>query len=57
MTITLEKDNVNVSVITEEIKEKQATDTSGLVLLEIGMLQFFNAAGMEDEGYMVVPDG
>ena len=21
------------------------------------MLQFFNAAGMEDEGYMVVPDG
>ena len=57
MTITLEKDNVNVSVITEEIKEQQATDTSGLVLLEIGMLQFFNAAGMEDEGYMVVPDG
>lgn len=57
MTITLEKDNVNVSIITEEIKEQQATDTSGLVLLEIGMLQFFNAAGMEDEGYMVVPDG
>lgn len=57
MTITLEKDNVSVSIITEEIKEQEATDTSGLVLLEIGLLQFFNAAGMEDEGYMVVPDG
>lgn len=57
MTITLEKDNVNVSVITSEIKEQEATDTKGLVLLDIGLLQFFNAAGMEDEGYMVVPDG
>lgn len=57
MTITLEKDNVNVSVITSEIKEQEATDTKGLVLLDIGLLQFFDAAGMEDEGYMVVPDG
>ena len=57
MTITLEKDNVNVSVITSEIKEQEATDTKGLVLLDIGLLQFFGAAGMEDEGYMVVPDG
>ncbi len=57
MTITLEKDNVSVSVITSEIKEQEATDTKGLVLLDVGILQFFNAAGMEDEGYMVVPDG
>ena len=57
MTITLEKDNVNVSVITSEIKEQEATDTKGLVLLDIGLLQFFGAAGAEDEGYMVVPDG
>ena len=57
MTITLEKDNVNVSIISEEIKEKEATDSKGLVLLDIGLLQFFNAATSEDEGYMVVPDG
>ena len=57
MTITLEKNNVNVSIISSEIKEQEATDSKGLVLLDIGLLQFFNAAGMEDEGYMVVPDG
>lgn len=57
MTITLEKDNVNVSVITNEIKEQEATDTKGLAILDIGVLQFFNAADTEDEGYMVVPDG
>ena len=57
MTITLEKDNVNVSVITNEIKEQEASDTKGLAILDIGVLQFFNAADTEDEGYMVVPDG
>mgnify|MGYP001111974876 FL=1 len=56
MTITLEKNNVNVSIISSEIKEQEATDSKGLVLLDIGLLQFFNAAGMEDEGYMVVHD-
>ena len=35
MTITLEKDNVNVSIISEEIKEQEATDSKGLVLLDM----------------------
>lgn len=57
MTIVLEKDNVNVTILSSEIKEEEATDTSGKVLLNIGLMQFFAAAGDKDEGYIVVPDG
>ncbi len=56
-TIVLEEDNVNVSVLTSEIKEPPITDTQGDVLLKIGVQQYFGAAGTEDEGYMIVPDG
>ena len=57
LTITLEEDNVNVSVLSSEIKEMQSTDTSGYVVLGIGVCQYFNAGSMSDDGYMVVPDG
>lgn len=57
MTIVLEDDNVNVSILSEEIKEQPVTDTEGNAILNIGLLQFFGAAGIEDEGYMIVPDG
>ncbi len=57
MTITLEKDNVNVSILTEEIKEAESTENSGLVILDITLMQYFGAGTTEDTGYMVVPDG
>ena len=57
MTIVLEKDNVNVSILSSEIKEEEITDTSGKVILDIGLLKFFCAADTNDKGYMVVPDG
>ena len=57
MTIVLEDDNVNVSILSDEIKEQPVTDTEGNAILNIGLLQFFGAAGIEDEGYMIVPDG
>ncbi len=57
MTIVLEDDNVNVSILSEEIKEQPVTDTEGNAILTIGLQQYFGAAGIEDEGYMIVPDG
>ena len=57
MTIVLEKDNVNVSILSEEIVEPPVTETSGECILSIAISQFFGAAGLEDEGYMIVPDG
>ena len=57
MTIVLEEDNVNVSILSEEIKEPPVTDTSGNAILRIGLMQFFGAAGIDEDGYMIVPDG
>lgn len=57
MTIVLEKDNVNVSILSEEIIEPPVTDVSGECILTIGLAQFFGAGSLEDEGYMIVPDG
>lgn len=57
MTVVLEDDHVNVSILTDEIVEPDVTESSGYVLLEIGLMQFFGATSMEDEGYLVVPDG
>lgn len=57
MTVVLEEDNVNVKILSSEIKEGESSESSGIVILDIGLYQFFGAAGMDDEGYMVVPDG
>ncbi len=57
MTIVLEDDNVNVSILSEEIKEQPVTDSEGNGLLTVGLMQFFGAADMDDEGYMIIPDG
>lgn len=57
MTIVLEDDNIKVSILSDEIVEPPVTDVSGECILTIGIAQFFGAAGIEDEGYMVVPDG
>ena len=57
MTIVLEDDNVNVSILSEEIKEPPVSDTEGNAILTIGLMQFFGAAGIGEDGYMIVPDG
>lgn len=57
MTIVLEEDNVSVSILSKEIKEPPVTDTTGECILTVALAQFFGAAGMDEEGYMIVPDG
>ena len=57
VTITLEDDHVNFKVLMDEIKEAQTEETANTILLDIGVNQFFGAGGIDDEGYIVVPDG
>ncbi len=57
MTIVLEKDNVTVSILTEEIVEPTTSESAGFSIIEIGLLQFFGASDTDDDGYLVVPDG
>ncbi len=57
MTVTLEDDHINVQVLLEEVEEPEIVDNTGYVLLDVGLAQFFAAGGLEDEGYMMVPDG
>ena len=57
MIITLSEDNVKATIVTSEIKEHQTDDSANIVILDIGICQFFNAGSMDDNGYMFVPDG
>ena len=53
MTIVLEKDNVNVSILSEEIVEPPVTETSGECILSIAISQFFGAAGLAAAGSVI----
>ncbi len=57
MTVTLDGDHINMQVNLDEVKEPEPVDNTGYVLLDVGLAQFFAAGGIEDKGYMVVPDG
>lgn len=57
MQVTLEKDYFTVQILTQEITEEDITSADGSVLLDISLLANFGAAGKNDEGYIVVPDG
>ena len=57
LTITLCENNVKATIVTSEIKEHQTDDSANIVILDIGLFQFFNAGSMDDNGYMFVPDG
>jgi hypothetical protein len=48
----LTADGIEVSVPTEQIEE-----TGGAKIYNIQLLRYFGAAGLEEEGYMVVPNG
>ncbi|MBR4305353.1 MAG: hypothetical protein IKT78_00730, partial [Ruminiclostridium sp.] len=57
MTIVLDKDGVKVSILSKEIKEDDLTGSTGYALINLSLTEFFGAAGMQDDGYMIVPDG
>ncbi|MCH5324765.1 MAG: hypothetical protein J1E39_06070 [Eubacterium sp.] len=57
MTVTLDGDHLNVQVLLDEVVEPETTDSAGYVLLDVGMGQFFAAGGIDDDGFMMVPDG
>jgi hypothetical protein len=53
ITFTLEQDYMKVSVLTGEIKEEDATK----IVTTMSILKYFGAAGVNDKGYYVIPDG
>lgn len=50
---TLENDSVKADILVDKIKERNAK----YLLCSIGLLPYMGAGGIEDEGYMFVPDG
>lgn len=54
---TLGEDYLEVSVRTDKIKEKDISAESGQLLTSLSICPSFGAAGAEDEGYFVLPDG
>lgn len=59
MEIVLEEDGLSVTIPTSEITEDLAESTTegGAALLDINFLASFGAGGLDETGYMVVPDG
>lgn len=53
MTYQLEDDNLLVSIVPSEVEY----NTDGNYLIDIDLLEYFGAAGTEDNGYLFVPDG
>ncbi len=59
MEIVLEEDGLAVTIPTSEITEGLVNSTTegGAALLDINFLASFGAGGMDETGYMLVPDG
>jgi hypothetical protein len=53
VSFTLEEDYMKVSVLTNEIVEQDATR----ILTVMSILKYLGAAGINDVGYFVIPDG
>jgi hypothetical protein len=64
---TLEKDNLKAELLMEELDPKQVTKREKVYgtlegdqyynIVKIDFLPFFGAAGLQDKGYMLIPDG
>lgn len=50
---TIEKDNLIVSIIPEEI----TYNTDGYTLIDIDLMEYFGAVSTQEDGYLFVPDG
>lgn len=55
--ITLEEDHMKLHVDTAAIIEERPSNVSGQLVADVAFMTTFGAAGLEDEGYFVVPDG
>ena len=53
LTYTLDQDNLLVSIDPNAIEY----NTDGFYLVDIDMMEYFGAAGTEEDGYIFVPDG
>lgn len=53
LEIRLREDGVELSLVTEEIRENEEKYR----LIKVGVAPYFSAAGAEEDGYMLVPDG
>ncbi|MGN1106403.1 MAG: DUF5696 domain-containing protein, partial [Huintestinicola sp.] len=57
VTISLEKDYMKLYVDTTAIVEENPSTTSGKLTTDLAFMTTFGAAGMDEDGYFVVPDG
>lgn len=57
VTISLEKDHMKLYVDTSAIVEDNPSTVSGKLTSDLAFMTTFGAAGLEEEGYFVVPDG
>lgn len=57
LQVVLNNDSFDVQILTQEIEEKDITSQDGSILLDVTLLGNFGSAGMDETGYMVVPDG
>lgn len=55
--ITLEDDYMKLYVDTSAIKEEHPSNIDGQLVSDLAFFTTFGAAGLEDEGYFVIPDG
>lgn len=51
VTYELKEDGLKATILVDEIKENESQ------LITIGLLQYFGAGSMEDDGFLFVPDG
>lgn len=57
VTISLESDHMKLYVDTSAITEDNPSSVSGKIATDLAFMTTFGAAGLEEEGYFVVPDG
>ncbi|MBQ5332665.1 MAG: hypothetical protein J6K92_05350 [Oscillospiraceae bacterium] len=57
VTISLESDYMKLYVDTSAITEDNSSSVSGKLTTDLAFMTTFGAAGMDEEGYFVVPDG
>lgn len=55
--LTLEDDHLKLYVNTSAIEEQHPSTVDGQIITDMAFMTTFGAAGLEDEGYFVVPDG
>lgn len=55
--ITLEEDHLKLYVDTSRIVEEHPSNVDGQLVTDVAFMTTFGAAGLEDEGYFVIPDG